>query len=130
MITSNGWLDVLLYSLTRRVLLFGPEMPDETGGALETFRLRPDQAYGTTTTIEASNMGRRPSSRRKTPGELPHSRHESTEELFGLQGVKTETTVVVRTETMELEPIDHQSSDPDFRKARLSFDSRSQKSGK
>ena len=49
MITSNGWLDVLLYSLTRRALLFRPAggMPDShaSRGALDTFRLRPDQAY-------------------------------------------------------------------------------------
>ncbi|KAK5114252.1 hypothetical protein LTR85_010317 [Meristemomyces frigidus] len=131
MITSNGWLDVLLYTLTRRALLFGPDMTGEHSRALDTFRLRPDQAYGTTTTIEASHIGRRPSNRRKVPGQLPlHSRHGSTEELFGLGGVKTETTVQVRTDAMELDPMGHQSSDPELSKSRASFDSQSRKSGK
>lgn len=131
MITSNGWLDVVLYTLTRRALIFGPEMAGEHSRALDTFRLRPDQAYGTTTTIEASHIGRRPSSRRKVPGELPsHSRHGSTEELFDWGGVKTETTVQVRTDTMELDPIAHRASDPELRGSRVSFDSQSGKSGK
>jgi hypothetical protein len=36
MITSNGWLDVLLYSLTRRVIVFSDAPPVEECG-LETF---------------------------------------------------------------------------------------------
>ncbi|KAK4543399.1 hypothetical protein LTR36_005542 [Oleoguttula mirabilis] len=120
MITSNGWLDVLLYTLTRRALLFGPDMTGEHGRALDTFRLRPDQAYGTTTTIEASNLGRR----------LRHSRHGSTEELFGLAGVKAETTVQVRIDAIELDSIGHHSTDLDLKLSRVSLDSRSQKSGK
>jgi hypothetical protein len=31
MITSNGWLDVLLYTLTRRIMLFGDEAPTDNG---------------------------------------------------------------------------------------------------
>ncbi|KAF2400316.1 hypothetical protein EJ06DRAFT_426026 [Trichodelitschia bisporula] len=38
MITSNGWLDVILYSITRRIMLFSDEPPPDTGG-LETFRV-------------------------------------------------------------------------------------------
>ena len=36
MITSNGWLDVILYVLTRRITLFSDDPPDDNG--IETFR--------------------------------------------------------------------------------------------
>jgi hypothetical protein len=126
MITSNGWLDVLLYSLTRRALIFGPENMDEQTTALDTFRLRPDQAYGVTTTIEANRLDRRPSSRHARKGSRQlrldggHSRDGSTEELVGVQGVKTQTIVQTSIEPVELTPIGT--------RGRPSFDSRSLKS--
>ena len=130
MITSNGWLDVLLYTLTRRALLFGPNGLDEHSRALDTFRLRPDQAYGVTTTIEASNVNRRPSSRHRRKGSSQqlkdlvgagaHSRMDSTEELVGLGGVKAQTVVHTVIEPMELEPMSP--------KGRTSYDTRSHKS--
>lgn len=126
MITSNGWLDVLLYSITRRALLFGPEIQNENANALETFRFRPDQTYGTTTTIEA-NMTRTGSRKRAHPGGLEDYRHGSTEELFGLQGVKTETVVHISSDPLELQVMGRDtggpmSSEGDLRK---SFDERS-----
>ena len=129
--TSNGWLDVLLYTLTRRALLFGPEI-SEGQGVLDTFRYRPDQEYGTTTFIEANPTSRRTSSRRRVKTDTSqHSRHASTESLVhGLGGVKAQTVVQVRTEAMELDHIGHQSSDGDLGNAKSSFDSRSQKSDK
>jgi|TARA_R110002003_G_scaffold196_5_gene15299 hypothetical protein len=36
MITSNGWLDVLLYTLTRRIMIFSDEPPAENMG-IDTF---------------------------------------------------------------------------------------------
>ncbi|KAK4966405.1 hypothetical protein LTR97_011240 [Elasticomyces elasticus] len=127
MITSNGWLDVLLYTFTRRALLFGSDVPDESTGVLETFRLRPDQAFGVTTTIEASNMTRRPSSkhrRKASSGHLngnggPHSRTGSTEELVGMGNIKTQTMVHTVIEPIELEPMSA--------KGKTSFDTRSEK---
>ncbi|EME39046.1 hypothetical protein DOTSEDRAFT_108850, partial [Dothistroma septosporum NZE10] len=54
MITSNGWLDVILYCVTRRALIFGPEMEDENVRALDTFNWSPSgEAFGNRTTIEA-----------------------------------------------------------------------------
>jgi G protein-coupled glucose receptor regulating Gpa2 C-term len=54
MITSNGWLDCLLYALTRRILIFSDDPPSEDCG-LETFALpwTPITRFGTTTTITA-----------------------------------------------------------------------------
>lgn len=108
MITSNGWLDVLLYSLTRRALLFGTPLPSPNAGALETFRLRPDQAFGTVTTIEALSRGDgggggglkyRPNILHTRLG----SRHGSQEGLFDLGAVKAETVVRVNSECISPE---------------------------
>jgi hypothetical protein len=62
-VTSNGWLDVVLYSFTRRSILFGSDMTNEDVRAIDTFttdhRFRPDGDYGTTTVIEV-DMPRHP----------------------------------------------------------------------
>lgn len=126
MITSNGWLDVLLYSITRRTLIFGPELDANNARALDTFRLRPDQAYGTTTTIEASH--RKSNSKIRIQPGPSHCRHGSTEELVGFQGVKAETIVRVQSEAIEMEPIS--DADVSTPQGRSSFGDRSRKSDK
>jgi hypothetical protein len=115
MITSNGWLDVLLYTLTRRGALFGSDPLDEQAGVIDTFHLRPDQSYGTTTHIEATKISRS-NSKRKSSRQGFHSSTGSTEELFApvqMPGVKTETTVVVQSDAMEMDciPQRHKSVD-------------------
>jgi hypothetical protein len=105
MITSNGWLDVLLYTLTRGGVLFGADPLDNEFGVLDTFRLRPDDGYGVTTHIEANKVTRTPSRRKNSRSGL-HTPTGSTEELFGpshVGGVKTETTVVVQSDAMEMD---------------------------
>ncbi|KAK4555289.1 hypothetical protein LTR86_007585 [Recurvomyces mirabilis] len=108
MITSNGWLDVLLYTLTRRALLFDDETLDERSRVLDTFRLRPDQQYGVTTTIEARGSDHmRKSSRGRGLGleggrSGVHSRDGSQEELVGMQGVKSTTVVQTVIEPLEM----------------------------
>lgn len=133
MITSCGWLDVLLYTLTRRGALFGSDSLTGQAGVLDTFRLRPDQAYGTTTHIEATKLGHT-NSRRKGSRQEIHSSTGSTEELFTpsqMQGVKTETTVVVQSDVMELDRLPRgQRSQDGLAKEMDSFDSRSQMSRK
>ena len=100
MITSNGWLDVLLYSITRRALLFGPD--SDKNRAIDTFRLRPDDSFGNVTTIEASG-GTIKSKRRQRWNSTTDvgSPHDSQENLFELGGVKTETIVRVRSDVMK-----------------------------
>ncbi|KAK4495310.1 hypothetical protein PRZ48_013641 [Zasmidium cellare] len=101
MITSNGWLDVLLYCLTRRALIFGSEDMLGDVRALDTFgtdsNWRPDFAFGTTTTIEAQRTDGSPTIR------------PSLEKLFGIHGrsrsVKTETVVEVQSEIMPPEAV-------------------------
>ena len=132
MITCNGWLDVLLYTLTRQGLLFGGEMPAENARAIETFRIRPDDAFGTVTTIEAGRgrSGSRPPHRRRASRGLG-SPHGSQENLFDLGAVKTETVVQVHSEAMgphelELVHMRNKGSEGDIgSKLRGSLDSKS-----
>jgi hypothetical protein len=108
MITSNGWLDVLLYSITRRALLFGPDMGDDNARAIDTFRLRPDDTFGNVTVIEASGVGKSKKSRRwgPTTDVALGNPHDSQENLFELGGVKTETIVRVRSDVMRAGDLD------------------------
>jgi len=99
MITSNGWLDVLLYSITRRALLFGPD--SDKNRAIDTFRLRPDDSFGNVTTIEASGTIKSKRRQRWNSTTDVGSPHDSQENLFELGGVKTETIVRVRSDVMK-----------------------------
>jgi len=107
MITSNGWLDVLLYSITRSSLLFGSDTGAEQGRALDTFRVRPDDSFGTVTTIEASGINNKPKQRQRwlstTSARAPRSPYDSQENLFELDGVKAETTVRVESDAVRYE---------------------------
>jgi hypothetical protein len=55
MITSNGWLDVVLYSMTRRIMLFSDDPPSDDYG-VETFQMPfsggDKPRFGTKTTCE------------------------------------------------------------------------------
>lgn len=54
MITSCGWLDVVLYAITRHVLIFSKAPPDKQDMGLDTFGWYPrSEFYGVTTTVEA-----------------------------------------------------------------------------
>jgi hypothetical protein len=102
MITSNGWLDVLLYSITRRGLLFGPDMASDEARAIDTFRLRPDDKFGNVTTIEASGVSTKSKKRQRWNSTTSvGSPHDSQENLFELGGVKTETIVRVRSDIIK-----------------------------
>ncbi|KAK7731351.1 hypothetical protein SLS57_001287 [Botryosphaeria dothidea] len=154
MITSNGWLDVLVYCVTRDVFVFSDEPPrDDSSQAevdiIETFQSpfpfwKDRQHFGTTTTIEAgikrASMHAAQNSRGSRP--CPFERYAnklhwqgSTERLVtDLQRpppvltVKAETTVVVRSEPMELNDIagiTHiKNSMRSSEKERVSFDTK------
>lgn len=122
MITSNGWLDVLLYSVTRRAALFGPELIDEDMDVLGTFQVRPDQAFGTTTTIEA--LAPREVVRKRSSVFGLNQRRDSREALFdaeALKGVKAETVVQITTEDIEMEARSHLGSEAGISKETLSL---------
>lgn len=138
MITSNGWLDVLLYSLTRTNMLFGSDLTNENIRALETFtetsNWRPDCLFGTTTTVEAGTTNSR-QARRSQLGQIHGT--ESLEQLHNdrkLSVVQVETTVHVSHEDVELKHVHIRmgvinerrrgsvGGDPDCIKGSLSFD--------
>lgn len=129
MITSNGWLDVLLYCLTRRALIFGPDEMLGDVRALDTFGTtsdwRPDFAFGTTTTIEATRREGM-NGDRDSPMTC-----ESTEILFRKHDrVRTETVVEIQTEIAPLEAVylregrhvRGNESEDELSKGRSSFD--------
>lgn len=123
MITSNGWLDVILYSLTRRHLMFGNEPLKEDVRGLDTFFWRTgDNNFGTTTTIEAGAsaaggvVGRTNSSARKRRPLFDDHRNSSTEELVDLEladerTVKLKTEVNVTTSPVELGFVSRRTTD-------------------
>lgn len=114
MITSNGWLDALLYVSTRKVMIFSDAPPPEDAG-IDTFASPfwgAESRFGTTTTISAvarkrSSAGGRQGLSRLGSG--PHSRQGSMDELveyeISAEGVMKNTVVQIRSEPMELQDI-------------------------
>ncbi|PNS19500.1 hypothetical protein CAC42_7344 [Sphaceloma murrayae] len=110
MITSNGWLDVLLYSMTRRTLIFGTEPLKEDMRALDTFYWKPEE-YGTTTTIQGP-LRRSGDARKRTwkggDDKKFDERTSSTEELVDVDierggAMKMKTEVSVSSAPIELQ---------------------------
>jgi hypothetical protein len=138
MITSNGWLDVVLYGLTRRGIVFNGDPAGEDLG-VETFifgsRGIGGKNMGTVTTIKAmnalgdperrsSNEGGNQQRSRNRGGRIRLSSGDSTENLYsagrtGLGGIKTETTVQVSV-TMHRDPVDTDTDGDEFEMHRLS----------
>jgi hypothetical protein len=113
MITSNGWLDVLLYTLTRRILLFSDEPPADNG--IETFSTLWSKApiFGTETVCEhVPNMplGKQPhlqvsTSKRSSETELEfvasnHNRIRGSKSRSDSVSIMEKTTVEVKSEIM------------------------------
>jgi hypothetical protein len=110
MIACNGWLDVLLYSITRRGIVFSDTPPNNDDG-IDTFwglgYARP-HGMGNVTTIEAG--GNTTDSENRTQNKnLKRGHTASTENLYGisisqstgaLSGIKTETTINVSREAV------------------------------
>ncbi|KAK5937343.1 hypothetical protein PMZ80_010350 [Knufia obscura] len=102
-ITSCGWLDVLLYALTRRVLIFSKEPPPKSDYGLNTFSWwHGSDFYGTTTTVEGPLSHSKEFSRRRGGPRLGSStfrtpgRRNSDEDHFATppEGVITTKTTV------------------------------------
>lgn len=109
MITSNGWLDVLLYTLTRRIMIFSDEPPREDNG-IDTFSpLWRDQPkrFGGRTTIEtmacpihARQKARQTHVRAGRGLVSLSSLDKSSDDLYGVGAgnIKLETTTTVVSE--------------------------------
>ncbi|KAF6819479.1 integral membrane protein [Colletotrichum plurivorum] len=122
MITSNGWLDVLVFSTTRRAILFDASVDEQSIG-IETFNLTPlGQQFGHRVWITAGGVRRqqqkrherKPSvfrkasrhHRRRGSAEGSHDRSESQASLRGLEGaaikgiqMETVTRIFVEVES-------------------------------
>ncbi|KZL81281.1 integral membrane protein [Colletotrichum incanum] len=117
MITSNGWLDVLIFSTTRSGILFDAPV-DEQNLGLDTFNFTPmGHQYGHRVWIQgglpknSQNHGkpcifRKPSCRPKLGSEGSHDRSESQTSLHdrdvsGLKGIQMETVTRVFIEEVD-----------------------------
>ena len=88
MIVSNGFFDALLYTFTRRGLIFTDAPPPEDCG-LDTFAAFKRHSWGTSTTISSDSRG---------------SKHlGSTDEASRSTGVKTVTVIEVSSISMDME---------------------------
>ncbi|KAF2202239.1 integral membrane protein-like protein [Delitschia confertaspora ATCC 74209] len=108
MITSNGWLDVLLYTLTRRILLFSDEPPPDNNG-IDTFSpiwRHSAKRFGAMTTIETTAV-KQPKHKKKSSHVRAgrglvslQSRDDSSDDLCGVgtNNIKLETTTTVFSE--------------------------------
>lgn len=87
MITSNGWLDVLLYTLTRRIMVFSDEPPPDDNG-IDTFAFfwaEKPRRFGGTWTVETGTRDRPTSRTHRVLGSLS-IRNESEDDLVHSAG--------------------------------------------
>ncbi|KAK6227347.1 integral membrane protein [Colletotrichum tabaci] len=118
MITSNGWLDVLIFSTTRSGILFDAPVDEENLG-LDTFSFTPmGHQYGHRVWIQGGppkesspNLGRqgifrKPSCRTRHVAEASHDRSESQTSLqdrdaSGFKGIQMETVTRIFVEEVD-----------------------------
>jgi hypothetical protein len=123
MIACNGWLDTLLYGLTRRSIVFSEHAGDNVG--IQTFwAFEKGPVLGTVTTIQGGANG----DSHARGGAL--SNNTSTEHLYGM-GIKIEATVNVRSEAQtdeeafELRQPQHRKTESRERIDKASWEARS-----
>lgn len=108
MITSNGWLDVLLYTVTRRIMIFSDEPPPENNGidTFSAFWAETPRRFGGETTISALHSHKR--SRAKSRVTLPSSNESSDDLCYAVSGkdIKLVTTTEVRSEPAQPEDME------------------------
>ena len=126
MITSNGWLDVLLYTMTRRIMIFSdvPPADDKAIDTFLTFWERPQARFGATTIIEAHNE-QSASKRRAQKGRngkelvMLQTDNESSDKLYDNQkDIKLVTTTQVVNEAAKQEDLDELGVDAKRNRAR------------
>jgi len=107
MIACNGWLDTLLYSLTRRSIVFSDTAGDNVG--IQTFWAFEKAGLGNVTTIETGVGGAgRARGVMRTSG-------ASTEHLYGM-GIKVQATIDVRSEEAQTDDEAFEMKDQKHRK--------------
>jgi hypothetical protein len=111
MITCNGWLDVLLYTMTRRILLFSDDPPVDSYG-IDTFTMPfsgpKSDDFGTKTICEfAGEQQKRPGGgwRQKSDLESGKSVYSSTSNLFDIISPSSRTSMSSPKSKAEYSPI-------------------------
>ncbi|RAR07543.1 integral membrane protein-like protein [Stemphylium lycopersici] len=117
-ITSNGWLDVLLYTCTRRIMIFSDE-PLSDENAMDTFAafwIEKPKRFGGECTVEATNTCTR-SRRGRSKVTLPSS-SDSSDDLCrpGTTDIKMVTTTRVTSEPAQ--PEDFEEMEAEARRTR------------
>lgn len=125
MITSNGWLDVLLYTLTRRIMIFSDEPPADDNGidTFSAFWTDSGKRFGGHCTIEANPTNRSPI---RKPSRIRAGRrlisspsgNDSADDLceLGDRNIKMVTTTHVFSEPAQSE--DYKEMEAEARKHR------------
>lgn len=123
MITSNGWLDVLLYTVTRRIMIFSDEPPPDNNGidTFSAFWTEPPKRFGAACTIEGASSGRNASSSGRKPSNglvTIASENDSALDLCGVgsNDIKLVTTTHVVSEPAQ--PEDYEEMAAEVRKYR------------
>ncbi|KAF2856820.1 integral membrane protein-like protein [Plenodomus tracheiphilus IPT5] len=106
MITSNGWLDVLLYTCTRRIMIFSDEPPSNNLGidTFAAFWAEKPRRFGGECTIEAVQPARRRGRSRVT---LP-SRTESSDDLCGSNSKDIKLVMTTQVTSEPAQPEDYE----------------------
>ncbi|PSN70240.1 hypothetical protein BS50DRAFT_309131 [Corynespora cassiicola Philippines] len=118
MITSNGWLDVLLYTFTRRIMIFSDEPPADNNGidTFAAFWADQPKRFGGACTIEALRADKRT---RRGRGLVSHpTKGESSDDLCNMSSrdIKLVTTTHVLVEPAQ--PADYEEMEAEARKMR------------
>ncbi|EUC48032.1 hypothetical protein COCMIDRAFT_2994 [Bipolaris oryzae ATCC 44560] len=119
-ITSNGWLDVILYTITRRILIFSDEPPSEENGidTFAVFWVEKPTRFGGECTVEATNSHAKTRRGKNKSRITLSSSNDSSDDLVsaGATDIKLITTTQVTSELAQ--PEDVEEMEAGARKAR------------
>jgi len=119
-IASTGWLDVLLYACTRRIMIFSDEPPPDEDGmdTFAAFWIGQPTRFGGECTVEATNVHVK-SRRGRSRGKITlSSRSDSSDDLVsaGTTDIKLITTTQVTSEPAQ--PADYEEMQAEARRQR------------
>ncbi|KAF2741469.1 hypothetical protein EJ04DRAFT_480882 [Polyplosphaeria fusca] len=133
MITSNGWLDVLLYTLTRRILIFSDEPPDDEHGidTFSAFWATSPKRFGGAATCEATGLpdhrassavSKRKSSRFRSAISLDKmlvdGKNDSESNLCGRADMEIKLVTTTHITSEPAQPADYEEMEAEARKNR------------
>lgn len=119
MITSNGWLDVLLYTCTRRIMIFSDEPPSEEMGldTFATFWTEKRKRFGGECTIEAVHPPPQVRRRGRSRVTLP-SGSDSSDDLCEINSKDIKLVTTTRVISEPAMPEDYEEMEAEARRVR------------